>query len=361
MVAYQPVALVDETLSSWLLRLIARHGSTPHTFCDVLWPGNRFWTSDLDRTISDGWLQEIGRVTGVSTERLNAMTLREMVELSGFPSRIQGAQSGILPIGIFHRLRGSHGQQYCPACLSAATPYLQRAWRSEFAVVCLRHGIGLRDGCPRCGEPFIPHRGRALATRRCHCCQASLMEGEPAAASAGAFALQRVVTRALGIPLPEGALLVASDLSGAVNAAGCELLAGVRDLCRVVASSLRRRQQLPKGVEWGLLRTGQRSKVLERVSSLLSNWPGAWIQWSKDELLTQHGLKYEHGPWSAWTGAQLAHLPFSRGPLHRWRGRKSALTIRQLRRRTRSIGEYRQARIDLLLQTARPRGTHECL
>ena len=113
-----PVPRQGETFSSILLRLSSNHAATAHELCAMLWPKFQFWTRDIDRTAADTLLEAVSRDTGLARATLEAATLRDVVEALGFPERLQGSQRGILPVGIYHRIRRRFGQQYCPACLA---------------------------------------------------------------------------------------------------------------------------------------------------------------------------------------------------------------------------------------------------
>lgn len=98
---------------------------------------------------------------------------------------------GILAVGVYHRTRRRHGQQYCPECL-AENPAFLRHWRLAFIFICPVHGCLLRDACPNCDSPLAVHRSPGNDTTRCHVCQAPLARSSEAPTVA-TLAAQRVL------------------------------------------------------------------------------------------------------------------------------------------------------------------------
>lgn len=350
MLAYLPAVRPDQTLTSWLLILCRNHGAKPQSLGHLLWPRCSIWNRDFDRTVSDSTLRAIAEVTGLSIEALESMTLREMVRRSGHQQCSEGRQAGILPVGIYHRVRLAHGQQYCSQCLDQPVPYLRREWRSEFAVACRQHGILLRDACPVCDAPFIPHRNRSLLRACCHRCLASLCDQPISEASDDLQCLQSAIAAKLGLPTDPSSSSANALVQGLAGS-DYELIDGLRKLCRLRASSLRHGRDRHR-VEWSGLRTRHRAEVLERVSAELAPWPQAWIAWLQGEGFTENDLENRFGPWPPWIRCAMAQLPFSRGPTGFPRKRDIA-PLRLLRRRAPTLLIYRRARAHLLLREAK--------
>lgn len=349
MLAYLPAVRPDQTLTSWLLILCRNHGAKPQSLGHLLWPRCSIWNRDFDRTVPDSTLRAIAEVTGQSIETLESMTLREMVRSSGHAVRIEGRQAGLLPVGVFHRVRLAYGQQFCTACLSEPTPYLRREWRSEFAVACRQHGILLRDACPVCDAPFTPHRNRSLLQARCHRCLASLCDDPISKASDDLLRLQSAIAAVLRLPA-DSRSPSASELVKGLAHSDHDLMVGLRKLCRLRASSFRHGRGRHR-IEWSGLRTPQRAAVLERVSAELAPWPQGWISWLQGEGYTQNDLEKRFGPWPMWIRIVMAQLPFSRGPTGFPRKRDIA-PLRLLRHQAPNLLTYRRARAHLLLREA---------
>lgn len=358
-VAHVPVFQEDETLSSWLLRLARNHSATGHELCSLLWPRHQFWTRDIDRTASDVLLEEIAQTTGVPKETLARATLRDLISATGFPDNPKGYQRGVLPVGIYHRIRRRFGQQYCPNCLSLKPAYLRKLWRFEFVVACPVHGTLLRDACQACGAPFIPHRNHALTKIRCHQCGIALTTGDQEVPSEMAIQLQQVALSAL-VGFSENQMSTAHtwhrDESGWSFVETIDpkaLLDGLHRLCRLAARQSRDLRHKSRGsqVIWGLLRSPDRAAVMSEVGVWLSNWPVGFIAWAYKADLTQHYLEMQFGPWPDWVKGAIACLPYSHGPTNVSRPRKP-LCLSALRKAYASRSAYREARAALLLKKA---------
>lgn len=132
------------------------------------------WNRDLDRFLTFRDLTKLADHLGINPDAGRATSLRpHAARLKGLGS---GLTPGILRLGVFHRTRRLHGQQYCPECLAEdPQPYFRREWRLAFVFACRRHRRPLRDGCPHCDTPVVFHRSPALEFSRCHVCGGNLL------------------------------------------------------------------------------------------------------------------------------------------------------------------------------------------
>ena len=357
-VTHVPSIQYGEALSSFLLRLARNHSASGHELCTLLWPRFQFWTRDIDRTASDALLDEVAQVTALSRDVLERATLRKVVKAMGFREWIHGCQRGILPIGVYHRVRRRFGQQYCPECLAEKPAYLRKLWRIEFMMACPRHKILLRDSCPICDAPFIPHRNHALTKAQCHRCGSSLTTGASAKPSDAAAKLQQTALAALTNSLddtPPAMGTSATDGFGwpvFADAGNAAFLDGVHRLCRLAA---RASDALPhvsgRSRIWTLLRTPERAEVMTRVGHWLSGWPDEWVRWAGIADMTQHYLEDEYGPLPDWIKSATTQLSYSHGSVNILRPRQK-LSFRQLHTEHKSVAAYRQARASLLLKKA---------
>jgi len=149
----------DELFSSWLVRLAWGLAVKLQYLCvRVLRERPGFLASDLDRAPGLDVLSRLVDGTGVSPERarMTGLSAYEGVLWAQYVER--GPLPWVLPIGRLGRRRIGHGLQYCSACLQEdRVPYFRRHWRLAFSVVCVKHGIPLRDACPFCGEAIQFH------------------------------------------------------------------------------------------------------------------------------------------------------------------------------------------------------------
>ena len=176
-----------ELLSSWIIRLAIQNGLKAHSLCQLIWRDHPVWNRDIDNSAPTELLDAMSRATGQSVELVRDLTL------SSYEGRVferhnpTGYTRWLLPLGIYHRTRKRHGQQFCPSCLDEGVPYFRKAWRLAFVVACERHCAPLSDRC-RCGAPVSFHRadiGRldAVPTRSSFLC--CFLCGEDLRASCG--------------------------------------------------------------------------------------------------------------------------------------------------------------------------------
>jgi hypothetical protein len=337
-----PTPQPDETLTSFLLRLAFNHGATAHEFFALEWPSVEFWTRDLDRTVGDPLLQSVARATGISIDRMESMTLRNLAPEACQEPRGLHNHAGLLPVGIYHRTRRGNGQQFCPLCLAQDPAYLRRVWRLSLVVACPIHGCRLRDACPVCDAPFIPHRQHALMRRTCHACTANLIGGTFAEANQSAFRLQTELTEEL----------TSTNIPPGPGKFQRRLLAGVLILLRI---ALRLESVAPDGSKikfrtWNRLRTIQREQRMAVAEEWVRTWPNMWSDWATERRVTQVRIR-QYGPLPTWIAAGSSTLPFNLGPLGP-RPRKRTAPWRRLRRSSSDQAAYRTARATHLLDQA---------
>ena len=160
-----------ESLSSWLIRISAAKGTKHHSLIEQLVPGLQFWTRDGDLIAPPELLEALAERTDTPLACANGTALRAYEGV--LDERISGdsQSSMVTPLGVRHRIRKAHGQQFCPECLADPDPYLRLTWRLRLFPVCTRHGSVLRDACPTCDAPYQPHRA---GFRRCAACGVDL-------------------------------------------------------------------------------------------------------------------------------------------------------------------------------------------
>lgn len=166
-------------MSSWLMRIILAYRMAPHSFCASEWPGKCVWNRDIDRCADEEIIDVLVERTGQPRHTVESMRLRSC-EGTVFERLSDGGHAPwLLNVGVYHRLRRLHGQQYCPACLASdAKPHFRKYWRLVFHTVCPVHKIPLCDECPHCGMPVMFHRvpTDAEGLHVCHACGGSLAD-----------------------------------------------------------------------------------------------------------------------------------------------------------------------------------------
>lgn len=322
--------LPGEIASSWIVRAARAYDETPHAFARFVWGALPVWTRDCDATLTHDALCELGHRLNTRSEEATATGLRPFI------SRLGGTNAltpGLLRIGVFHRLRRRHGQQYCPVCISGDQKrYLRRDWRLAFMVSCPEHGCLLCDACPDCDAPITAHRTPDLQVDCCWNCEAQL-GGQPVGAPAAVVYAQRSIWK----HWESGTVPIGDDVISFPD-----WLAGIRILFRALGRQGGDRR-LPKAAERifevdpaRLSKVGplEHSRVTDRATllpaavGLVDAWPERLIK-----VCTDAGLRLgdlidplrEKAP--PWMEAAIAQLPHVRRPRRKMRRRSGTLDI----------------------------------
>lgn len=309
------------------------------------------WNRDVDRTTDPAWLDDIAQLLCVPTERLLATTLEETRrQLDRAPER-QRDTPLLLSAGVFHRKRRLHGLQYCPECLDERLPYYRTEWRLAFNVMCPRHNRPLRDACPACDAPIVPHRINAFSLDLCHACSFVLSRGREKLAppAMNTVMLQRDL----------GAIL--SGMDGYVGPwRDAAAFSGVRTLIGVarnpfILRDLRRALDLSDPGHHGIgaarfehARLAERMLVLETVARWIADWPASFRLGADAAGLTQRTFRRSAQP----DGLREEVLLLPDG-VQRKRAYMPILQDKELARlRRRDPGAYRNVRARRLIVKA---------
>jgi TniQ len=180
--------LLDELLSSWLVRLAHGHGLKVQTFCNLIF-GNRLqvWNRDIDR-LAPGWLiTELADRTETPIEQVMGTTLQSYQGTLYHRYRASGTLAWIQSLKLNHRKFEGFGLQFCPECLAQdEEPYFRKSWRVAFNTVCTIHNCMLHDRCPRCGKGAAFHRNdmrhsqyvTTISLKECHYCGFDLCKSQ---------------------------------------------------------------------------------------------------------------------------------------------------------------------------------------
>ena len=153
----RPRPYADELFSSWVIRLAHANFQRLPAFTFQLTGDPNFWVHDPDRHPRAGVLQMFARVTGLSEETVEALTLRRFVGVMLPPLLPRASVRWVMPLFKTGYRRDRPGLSCCPACLREAL-YLRQHWRLSFVTVCIRHQCMLLGACPECHAPFAPQR-----------------------------------------------------------------------------------------------------------------------------------------------------------------------------------------------------------
>jgi TniQ len=280
-------------------------GDKVHSLAKQLVGDLNIWNRDLDVMAPQILLQALVRRTGTSYQTA-LLTSHRSLEGILFETAAADRQNFMIrPVGVYHRTRRNHGEQYCPICLEQNTPYFRRNWRLKLFPVCTSHGILLRDACPDCDAPIIPFRGGLTS---CHICKAQLSKVPKKFASASVIQLQRHNERVI-----EGSPVSWPYMCGTHPLAYFELLAILFQLVSAnpradrLARQISGSQQMPT-LKFRDEQQHSRSMTSESahtcmilVEKLLRGWPSMFAGYCADATLweswtvrTGHGKSFPH-------------------------------------------------------------------
>jgi len=304
-----------EAFSSWLHRSAYANGMADHTFCRHLLGDRTLWNRDVDHLASPELLAKASAGTGELYGRLMAGTLNSLDGVFFQLPLRSGHFPWILSLGVYHRLRRRHGQQYCAACLREAA-WAKLEWRYAWAICCTRHACLLHDACPECDAPFNFHR-LSLATPgrlQCHACGTNLLQPRdsfPATQRQMRFQ-QRLMRASMGEPFALGNDRIMPTM----------LFAGLRVLARGIYSThnreglvatMQRTERMcaprrpPMNIEHWRLKA--RVFALSALQQTLVDWPRRFIHSARRARIYRCRFDDRYGkPAPAWLEDVLALL-----------------------------------------------------
>lgn len=308
--AYQPLPLPGELLSGYLCRVARSKGTTPYDFCRRHLNEKVYWARDVDRGAITRLEAAIAAQGGLGIEAVRALTLHDWTRALVPPEA--GRWPAIAPwinaVGVFHRTRRLHGQQFCPECLDeVGTP--QRIWRLAFVVACPNHRRALLDACPNCAEPWIPHRSR-VGMLRCHVCHRLLTVSKPTTDDIPTAATLRL----------QEAMIATLDTASTYADATCRhALLGIHDVARALlqAANAEKRAHRDQGDDVSLprrletARAGVRRLVMDRCARMLARWPESFREMAKARGLRREFFGPDH-LMPDWMHEEVAGLPGTR-------------------------------------------------
>lgn len=159
MLPIHPQPKVDESLSSWMVRLAFGNGFPLKAFYEVVlgYP-LPMWKTDIDADAAPELLARLSAVTEQPLSVLQKMTLVGQSSASFRREIVFGRIPWVLPVGLFHSGKTCVGMQFCPRCLATdEVPYFRMCWRKLLFAVCPIHHCVLEDRCSGCSEPVVYH------------------------------------------------------------------------------------------------------------------------------------------------------------------------------------------------------------
>lgn len=171
-----PPLLADELFSSWLVRAALRHGCSPRTLADVVWPHARVLLQDVDRGFDEHRFRPLAKASGIAIKALMLSTLRPVIHdlLGDVRTLPKGVWPWILVLGSRGRSHAG-GLQFCPECMRQGEPHYRIQQRLAWYSACEIHGLQLVDQCPLCSaavQPVLLNPGKRIY--QCHHCGQNL-------------------------------------------------------------------------------------------------------------------------------------------------------------------------------------------
>ena len=136
MLPVRPKPQVDESFTSWLIRVANANGIPVGTFCHFLSKHQHFFTRDTDRPTDKQIVCDLARLTGTPISAAAETTIH-LLERRVFPMlKPNNVQQMITVLGVYHRTHRKYGQAFCPQCL-ADEGYYRLSWRLVFITHCM--------------------------------------------------------------------------------------------------------------------------------------------------------------------------------------------------------------------------------
>lgn len=356
--------LDDELLTSFLIRNAHANGLPVWRFTRIFWPKRQMWNVDLDRSCHEDLICSISSLSGVSEERIREMRLVEFVQALGDGKEEVAVRPWLLAVGCHWQYRTLHGVQYCPLCLAEdARPYFRKSWRLAFSVVCSEHHVRLRDACPRCAAPVLPHRTWPRKIDRCTTCGWMLTDTGRSAPEPPPARIEMLEDFQVAL---RNTIESNQGLLGDRSVSASEYFFALRLLVSAISNrpverclqrlfglqppSDRHEGEPPTGRQrLELARWEYRASVLEILARWLDGWPFSFLNGSRVAGLTQRSFRGEKNSRLA-IQRELEKLPTG-FPKHR-DFRATRLQKRIARLKGSSLAQYRTARAKVLFAAA---------
>lgn len=149
----------DESFISWFTRTAFENGTDPKSFALSIWRQDSLLYRDLDRYTPQDLLNEILKYSSLKDQELKNLTLEFLIDkVDTSPSNnIYKKWYFITPFGQKGKIR-TNGIHFCPDCLKAKTPYMNKYWRFSFYIGCPIHKNILLLKCQKCNYVFSPEK-----------------------------------------------------------------------------------------------------------------------------------------------------------------------------------------------------------
>jgi hypothetical protein len=141
----------DELFSSWLVRLAYSHQLKPYIFYRMLFPKFNICNIDIDKSVSDKFIQLLELKTTATYDELLSTTLKFYEGNLYLKNNPYSNIKWLLQLKSAHKAYESFGIVFCPECLkNDKIPYFRKHWRLSISIICVKCGIYLHEKCPNC-------------------------------------------------------------------------------------------------------------------------------------------------------------------------------------------------------------------
>ncbi|MCZ8354638.1 MAG: TniQ family protein [Chryseotalea sp.] len=155
MLPFATKPLHNEILSSWLVRIAKNHFLEPKKFTAVFFKDKYFWTLDIDKSISEIYLNKLAESTTVDNNLVSTLTLRSFIPFLSIQFSVDQTRSWFNRIQRTKGRISSNSYLYCPNCLKTdEIPYMRKEWRIYLFTTCIHCKCLLEDSCPHCKSPI---------------------------------------------------------------------------------------------------------------------------------------------------------------------------------------------------------------
>lgn len=149
----------DESFISWFCRTAFVNGTDAKSLALAIWRKDSILYKDLDRFIPNNLIYELLKVSSLTFKEIKNLTLESIIDKvsSSESDNPYKKWSLINPFGQKGNVR-TNGICFCPKCLKATLPYINKYWRFSWFIACPIHKNLLILTCEKCNYVFSPEK-----------------------------------------------------------------------------------------------------------------------------------------------------------------------------------------------------------
>lgn len=149
----------DESFISWFCRTAFANGTDAKSLALSIWRKDSIFYKDLDRFIPNNLIYELLKVSSLTFKELKNLTLESIIDKVNTSKSDNPYKkwSLINPFAQKGKIR-TNGICFCPECLKATFPYINKYWRFSWFIACPIHKNLLILSCEKCNCVFSPEK-----------------------------------------------------------------------------------------------------------------------------------------------------------------------------------------------------------